>query len=84
MHIVLPIPTIIILLVLGIVLWALSWIARELTEYENVFMYVCGLAMLLIIGGAVYLTFAIPTFAQQPSYVSGTSVTTDDSNLLQE
>ncbi len=84
MTLALPIPTIVVLLVLGIVLWGLSWIARELTEFEHAFIYVCGFAFFMIIGAAVYLSFAIPTFASQPSMLHSSVVTEDDSNLLQE
>lgn len=75
----------IIVAVLGIVLYGL-WIAgRELTEYEDLFVYAAAGLLLLIVGTAVYLAFAVPTIATK-DLVPGSegAVRKDTSNLLQE
>jgi len=68
--------------VLGIVLYGLWIAARELTEYENLFVYVIFGILLLIVGTAVYLAYATPTFATKN--VERGAVHQDTSNLLLE
>lgn len=81
-----PIPLLISIGILAIVLGGLFWIAKELTEFEHAFFYAAGFVVILLIGTAVYLAYAVPSLAEHPFTPSPqqSSVTVDQSNLLQE
>jgi hypothetical protein len=72
--------------VLGLVLWGIWRAAQEFAEFEEVFNYGILVMLLLVVGAAVYMGFAMPTIAtdspakEQPAG----KLTTQESNLLQD
>ena len=72
----------ILVAVLAIVLWGL-WVAgRELTEFEGGFVYAVWGLLLLLVGAAAYLAFALPSIATHNTDTG--SVRRAQSNLLLE
>lgn len=70
--------------ILILVMVGLHVVANKLEEFEQVFHFMTWASVLLIIGAAVYLSYATPTFARLNLTSNGAPVTVDDSNLLQE
>lgn len=73
-----------LLIVLGIVLVGIWIAAKELAEFETAFNYGVLMMILLIVGAAVYLSFAAPSFATPEDTPTVNRVTEQESNLLVE
>jgi len=80
------IPTLIIIAILAVLLYGLSWVAKELWEFEEGFFYFAFGMMFIIIGVAVYLSYSVPTFAKPPlpNRNADIIVTQDGIDLLPE
>jgi uncharacterized membrane protein len=72
--------------VLAVLAVGLHLVSRELWELENGFLYFTFGMVLLIVGVAVYMTYAVPTFAKPPlpGTTSEITVTQDGIELLPE
>jgi hypothetical protein len=72
-----------VLLVLLIVIMGLRFVSNY-DEFNNIFLSMVWVTMFLIIGAAVYLSYATPSFANVSVFRSSQTTTVDDSNLLPE
>ena len=78
--------TLTIIGILAVLLVGLFVFSREMWEFENSFLYFTFGMMLLIVGVAVYMTYAVPTFAKPPlpESISEITVTQDSIELAPE
>ncbi len=58
------VPTLIVLAIMAIVVTGLYLVGKHLTEFEGGFIYFVWGVMILLVGSAIYMTYAVPSFAQ--------------------